>query len=128
MTDPPRQKKNPWDSDDDDSISITESSYREVQALGIGPDLFVGGKKVEVVPDIEAREMTVICMVGKGGRYFKDDVQGKCDRCAIEIFHRPHVPLGAILICTFCYQKQATEKGQPNLLNQLRSQPRPSNN
>lgn len=118
-----KREKYPWekDDDDDDHISITESSYREVTAMGLGADIFGGGEgKIEVVPDIEAREMTVICMVGKGGRYFKDDVQGRCDRCGIEVFHRPHVPTSAILVCTFCYQKEAAEKGKPDIFEQLR--------
>jgi hypothetical protein len=105
--------------DDDDSIAMTESTRRDLERFGITRDLFVAGKKVEVVKDVDAREMTVICLPGNKSDYFEDDVVAECERCGIQVHHRPHVPVGAIIICTFCYKEDVIKKGLPDL-EQLR--------
>ena len=94
---------------------MTESTRKDLERFGLKSDLVIGGKKIRVIADTDAREMTVICNVGPRGEYFDDDVTAKCDRCGVQIHHRPHVPLGAIFICTFCYKKDVIEKGLPDL-------------
>jgi hypothetical protein len=94
---------------DDDKPMMTESTKRELEAMGIKGPFFLNGKEVEVVPDGEAREMLVICMTSDSPRYFKDDVEGTCADCGVAIHHRPHIPFGAITICQFCYLKRSVE-------------------
>ena len=101
--------------DDDNEILMTESTRRDLERFGLKKELLVDGKPIRVVADADAREMTVICMVGAKGEYFDDDKVGKCDRCGVVVHHRPHVPMGAILVCTFCYKKDVIEKGLPDL-------------
>ncbi len=97
------------DDDDDDRLYMTESTSRELRELGVEVPAYL---KVTEVPDIEAREMTVLCLPGKGGRYFPDDVEDVCDRCKGPIHHRPHVPIGAIFVCTLCYLTEMAKKGK----------------
>ena len=101
--------------DDDDTISMTESTRRDLERLGITGDLFAGERKIDVIPDADAREMTVICLPGEKSDYFDDDVLAVCERCGMQVHHRPHVPIGAIIICAYCYKKDVVTKGYPDL-------------
>ena len=100
------------DDDDDDKLMMTESTRREVEAMGVKFPIVAGGELIEVVPDIEAREMVVVCLPADGPKYFDDDVIAKCDRCKVAIRHRPHVPLGAITVCTVCFMSERMQKGK----------------
>lgn len=110
-------------SDDEHKLMMTESTRQDLLRLGLGPDFEVGDEKIEVVPDIEAREMTVICEVGEKSRWFADDVVAKCDRCGVTVHHRPHVPMGAIIVCMFCYRKELAEKGLEDPLRKMTKRP-----
>ncbi len=103
------------EDEEEHEILMTESTRKDLERFGIHRELEAGGKKIRVVKDVDATEMTVICMVGAKGEYFDDDKVGKCDRCGVQVHHRPHVPIGAILVCLFCYKKDVIEKGLPDL-------------
>lgn len=103
------------EDDDEDRLMMTESTRQEIEALGIKVPRDVAGRLIEVVPDNEAREMLVICLPNTGPKYFDDDVIAKCDRCKQPIRHRPHIPLGAITICTTCFLVDRASKGKPGL-------------
>ena len=98
---------------DEDELQMTESTRKEIEALGLMGPVYYRGKLVKVVPDIEAREMVVVCMPQSVAHIFKDDVNAKCADCEIGIYHRPHLPLGAITICPTCYTVRAL-KENPN--------------
>lgn len=103
----------PADGDDDDRLMMTESTRREIAAMGLSVPRAADGKLIEVVPDQDAREMLVICLRADGPSYFNDDVIAECDRCHMPVRHRPHVPLGAIPICTTCFSVERAQQGKP---------------
>lgn len=96
------------EDEEDDEPSMTESTLREVEAMGLKGPFFLGGKQVKVVPDADAREMTIICLPWGISHHFADDVKGTCSRCGTAVHHRPHIPLGSILVCSNCYKGKWT--------------------
>ncbi len=108
--------------DDDDHLMMTESTRREIAAMGIKVPRAADGRLIEVVPDQDAREMLIICLRADGPTYFNDDVIADCDRCHLPVRHRPHVPLGAIPICTVCFSVERAQQGKPGFDDLLKPQ------
>ncbi len=106
---------------DADRLTMTESTRREIAAMGLDVPRTADGELIEVVPDEDAREMLIVCLRADGPSYFDDDVIGECDRCHMAVRHRPHVPLGVIPICMICFAAERAQQGKPGIEDLLRN-------
>ena len=55
-------------------------------------------------------EHVLVCNPAHWNTPFDDNVAGKCDRCGINIYHRPYMPKGMTTVCVPCAVAQMHEE------------------